>query len=518
MGLLRYKDRIATNDRPHERKTPLPFLGAAPRVAPRVSGGALFLAAAVAAASVGITVLVPVLVDRTTFLLPLLAIVASSWMLGWRPGAAAAAASLILIAPAMMRMNGGTGLTPDDAFRLAAFACVAAVMVMLARARERAEGQLRISEALASVVVDNGPVLIAGADARGNTAVFNRACEQLTGFSRAEVLGRPFVETFVPESWQSAVVARFRDEPIEALATPHQNPWVTRADGERLIEWRCFRVLGADGEPLTIGIGQDVTERSEAERHAGEALAREQTAREALASGNREKERFIVTLAHELRTPLNAAMGWFHIMRTGEPAEAAAKAPETIERNLRVMQALIEDIVDFNRAEFGKLTLNIRAVSPAVMVQEVATSARGIADARKVGLRCEVGDDVPEIEADPKRLRQIISNVLHNAVKFTPAGGSVTVSAAGTADDWCHITVADTGSGIAPEHLNRIFDPLWQPDTAERGDGLGLGLALVKRLIEAHKGQVSVASVPGRGTTVTLMLPVAQSGSGTVAV
>lgn len=475
-------------------------------------------AAALAATAVGVTVVVPVLGDRTTFLLPLLAIVFSAWNLGWRPGAVAGATAIVLIVPAMMHINGWTGISADDAFRAAAFAGVVAVVVMLARARERAERLLRISEALASVVVENGPVLIAGADARGNTAVFNRACEELTGFSRAEVIGRPFVDTFVPESWRSVVVARFRDEPIEALAAPHQNPWITRSDGERLIEWRCFRVLGSDGQPMTLGIGQDVTERSEAEREAREALVREQAARDALASGNREKERFIVTLAHELRTPLNAALGWFHIMRKGEPAEAAGKAPTTIERNLRVMQALIEDIVDFNRAEFGKLTLNLTAVSPGLILQEVVTSARGIADARQVGLHCEAGGEGFDIEADPKRLRQVISNVVHNAVKFTPAGGRVTVSAAHTRDGWCAIKVTDTGSGIAPEHLDRIFDPLWQPDTADRGDGLGLGLALVKRLVEAHNGHVDVESAPGRGTTVRLMLPVAQTGSGTVAV
>ena len=370
----------------------------------------------------------------------------------------------------------------NDALRFLTFAALTGASLIFARAREIAETKLRRAEALARIVVDNGPVLIAGADAKGHTVIFNGACETLTGMSRQEVLGTPFVKTFVPEAWQSDVVTPFRD---------------------RTIAWRTFRVVQDDGEPLTIGVGQDITER-----HA---------AREALAEANLRKEQFIALLAHELRTPLNAAMGWFHIHRTGQPESAFARSAEAVERNLQMMHALIEDIVDFNRAEFGKLTLNKHDVDVQALLIDVVMSARSIADARQIRTRVDVPDGLPDIEADPKRLRQVMLNVVSNALKFTPAGGDVIVSARAS-QQGLEISVVDNGPGIAPEHIERVFDPMYQPGGGERSDGLGLGLALVKRLVDAHGGRVRITSGEGRGTNVTITLPVEGANAGTVAV
>jgi signal transduction histidine kinase len=358
-----------------------------------------------------------------------------------------------------------------------------AASLVFARAREIAETRLRRAEALARIVVDNGPVLIAGADARGNTVIFNRACEALTGMSREDVIGTPFVKTFVPEAWQSDVLSPFRD---------------------RMIAWRTFRVVQDDGEALTIAVGQDITERD--------------ATREALTDANARKEQFIALLAHELRTPLNAAMGWFHIHRTGQPETAVARAAEAVDRNLQMMHALIEDIVDFNRTEFGKLTLNRREIDVRTLVVDVVTSARSIADARQIRMRLDAADRLPAVDADPKRLRQVVLNVLSNALKFTQPGGEVTVGARPCASG-VEIAVVDNGPGIAPEHIDRIFDPMYQPGGGERSDGLGLGLALVKRLVDAHGGRVSITSPgDGRGTNVTITLPVTKTLDGEVAV
>jgi signal transduction histidine kinase len=430
-------------------------------------------AAAAAAAAVVMTALVPAFAERSTFLLALAVVILTAWKSGWRAGVVGAATSFAMIAVMMPPTGGWFSPTGNDGLRFTTFAGLTAASLIFARAREIAEAQARRAEALAKIVVENGPVLIAGADERGNTVIFNRACEELTGRSRADVLGRPFFHAFVPDAWQSEVIA------------PH---------GDRMIAWRCFRVVQDDGLPLTVGVGQDVTER-----HA---------AREALAKADQRKEHFIALLAHELRTPLNAAMGWFHIHRTGQPETAVARSAEAVERNLQMMHGLIEDIVDFNRAEFGKLTLNRMLVDVAALISDVVTSARSIADARQIAMRLSIESSIPGIDADPKRLRQVLLNVLSNALKFTQPGGEVRVSARGS-ERGLEISVVDNGPGIAPEHIERIFDPMYQPGGGERSDGLGLGLALVKRLVEAHGGRVTITSGgAGQGTAVLIVLPV----------
>ncbi|HEX6323348.1 MAG TPA: ATP-binding protein, partial [Vicinamibacterales bacterium] len=442
------------------RSTPLPFLGVAARSAPaaRLSYAA---AAALAAGAVLMTRLVPPLAERTTFFLPIIAIVLACWTAGWRAGVVSGLTAFALVLAALAPAGGWFG-SAGDLLRLSTFAAATAAILAFARAHERTEARLRESEALSRIIIDNGPVLITGADAQGNVAIFNRACEQLTGYTRDEVIGRPFLETFVPQTWQSVVAARFRDEPIEVLAQPHENPWVTKSRSERLIEWRCFRVQQHDGSPITLGVGQDVTERHAAESRVQEGLARERAAHDALAAANQRKEQFIALLAHELRTPLNAAMGWFHILRTGKAHNGVEQAPAAVERNLQMMHALIEDIVDFNRAEFGKLELKRSRLAPATLLSDVVTSARSLAEAREIELLAAVPDGLPAIDADEKRLRQVMLNVLGNALKFTPPGGQVRVSARVDHEAGLAISVRDNGHGIPADQLDHIFDPHWQ--------------------------------------------------------
>ncbi len=499
--------------------TPLPFLGVASRSVPaaRLS---YVSAAGLAVAAVVITRLVPPLAERTTFLLPILAVVLSCWTAGWRAGVIAAVTAFALTFGALAPDGGWFGGAGGDLLRLFVFGSSTTAILAFARAQERTEARLRESEALARIIIENGPVLIAGADAQGNTVMFNRACEQLTGYTRDEVLGRPFLDTFVPQTWQSRVAARFRDEPLDVLAQPHENPWVTKSRSERLIEWRCFRVHQHDGSPITLGVGQDVTERQAAERRVQESLARETASHEALATANVRKEHFVALLAHELRTPLNAAMGWFHILRTGKANGRTEQAPAAVERNLQMMHALIEDIVDFNRAEFGKLTLTRSRIAPALLLSDVITSARSLAEAREIELLSSVPEDLPAIDADEKRLRQVMLNVLSNALKFTPAGGQVMVTARVDPEAALVISVRDSGPGIAADQLDHIFDPHWQqPGQGSRTDGLGLGLALVKRLVDGHGGDVRITSEgPGHGTEVTVSLPLESAGESHIAV
>jgi signal transduction histidine kinase len=161
--------------------------------------------------------------------------------------------------------------------------------------------------------------------------------------------------------------------------------------------------------------------------------------------------------------------------------------------------------------------LNRRVIDTAGFVSDVVTSARSLAEARQIALRLSAADGIPAIEADPKRLRQVLLNVLSNALKFTQPGGEVTVIARESSQG-LEISVMDNGPGIAPEHIERVFDPMYQPGGGERSDGLGLGLPLVKRLVEAHGGRVTITSAPGKGTTVTMTLPIHRTADTEVAV
>lgn len=290
--------------------------------------------------------------------------------------------------------------------------------------------------------------------------------------------------------WRTGAIAAVAGLALVAVLMPPPGGWLGASKGTFL------RLVTFTVATAAVLIFARAREEAEARMARG------------VAAANRQKEQFVVLLAHELRTPLNAAMGWFHIMRTGSPEDAAEKAADAVDRNLRMMHALIEDIVDFNRSEFGKLTLNRQQLDPAALLQEVVTSVRSIADARGIRLETAIAGELPQVEADPKRLRQIVLNLLNNALKFTPRGGSVVVAANAQHSGYLAVSITDTGQGIAPEHLERIFEPLWQPAGSERGDGLGLGLALVKRLVEAHGGTVQVKSDGvGLGVAVTVRLP-----------
>ena len=494
----------------------LPVLGVTTPTVEQRSWRSHALACVAVAGAIAVTAFVPALAHRSTFLLAFLVVVIAAWTAGWRVGVTAGAAALLLSALLLVPPVGS--LIPengDDLFRLLTFTTAAGAVLLFARASQIATEQARQTEALYRLVVDNGPVLVAGADDRGRTVVFNRACEQLTGYKRAEVIGKPFVETFVPAAWRDRVIARFRDEPMEQLARPHHNPWVTKGSTERLIEWRCFRVLGPEGSPITVGVGQDVTDREDAQERLRVSLQRESEALAASQTANQQKERFIALLAHELRGPLNAARGWLQVWQT----ENDGPAPRllAVDRNLQMMQGLIEDVVDFSRAEFGKLTLQRTVIDLTPWLLDLLASARPLADAKPIRLEATVAPDLPTIEADPKRLQQIILNVLGNAIKFTPPGGHVGVSASRSGSDAIQLSITDDGPGISPAQREQVFQAFWQ---GEPGDGLGLGLALVRRLVLAHGGEVAISIGPtGRGTEVSIILPIrAAEGTTEVAV
>jgi CheY-like chemotaxis protein len=244
-----------------------------------------------------------------------------------------------------------------------------------------------------------------------------------------------------------------------------------------------------------------VTRRKEAE------LARLAAAEEA----SRLKDDFLATLSHELRTPLNAILGWVQMLQDGELTAVRAKqAVDVIGRNARLQAQLIEDILDVSRIITGKLEIERAPVFIPQLVEAVVSGIAPAADAKRIRLELHIASEIPPIEGDPKRLLQVLNNVLSNAVKFTPENGWVTLTCEATGG-WLNIRFEDSGVGIAPEFLPFVFDRFRQADsrTTRTHGGLGLGLAIARHLIEQHGGEIRAHSAgENRGTTISIRLPV----------
>jgi signal transduction histidine kinase/CheY-like chemotaxis protein len=225
---------------------------------------------------------------------------------------------------------------------------------------------------------------------------------------------------------------------------------------------------------------------------------------------NRMKDEFLATLSHELRTPLNAIVGWAHVLRGGPLDKAVvARAVDTIDRNARAQTQLISDILDVSRIVTGKLRLNVGPVELPVVVEASIEAARPAAAAKEIRLETEIDPLAGPVSGDDDRLQQVVGNLVGNAIKFTPKGGRVKVRLSRLASE-VEIVVEDSGVGIAPEYLPRLFERFRHPDasTTRPHGGIGLGLAIVRHLVELHGGQVEAASGGrGQGATFRVRIP-----------
>jgi signal transduction histidine kinase len=277
------------------------------------------------------------------------------------------------------------------------------------------------------------------------------------------------------------------------------------------------RTIGVFTVGLTQGVRRygerDVAVAVDVARRAGLALDNALLYRHA-QDANRVKEEFFATLSHELRTPLNALLGWTQLLRTRHDDPAfRERALESIERNAHAQTVLINDLLDLSRVAAGKLRLAVQPVDVEAVVLAALDAMRPAVKARDIELGLSVSPVAGRVVGDPDRLQQVVWNLLSNAVKFTQAGGRVDVSVMqlGPAVE---ISVADTGAGIDPTFLPHVFERFRQGDstnTRAQG-GLGLGLAIVRELVELHGGSVTVESAGvNRGSRFTVLLPVRES-------
>lgn len=246
---------------------------------------------------------------------------------------------------------------------------------------------------------------------------------------------------------------------------------------------------------------------AEAERAAEE---KERLYRQAEES-SRLKEEFLATISHELRTPLSAILGWARMLRMGQLSdEHAAKALDTIERNARAQAQLVDDLLDVSRIVTGKLRMDVQPADPNAFIDAAVEAVRPAADAKGVRVQKIIDTAAIPIPGDPVRLQQVVWNLLSNAIKFTPRGGRVQIRSE-RVNSHLEIIVSDTGQGIAPDFLPHVFDRFRQADqkTSRQHGGMGLGLAIVRHLVEMHGGSVLANSEgEGKGATFTVMLPI----------
>ena len=264
---------------------------------------------------------------------------------------------------------------------------------------------------------------------------------------------------------------------------------------------------------------KEIAERRRAEEYREALLVSERAARGEAERATRLKDEFVATLSHELRTPLNAIVGWASILKRDKRPTSVSHGVEVIERNAKVQAQMVEDLLDMSRILSGKLRIDLQVTDPAVVVQAAIASVDPTAQAKEIEILSSLDATAP-INADAGRIQQVMWNLLSNAIKFTPQGGRVYVNLR-SVEGKAEIEVKDTGQGIRSEFLPFVFDRFRQADasTTRRHGGLGLGLSIVKSLVEMHGGTVQVDSAgEGHGTTLTVRLPLVVAHSFTSSV
>lgn len=378
---------------------------------------------------------------------------------------------------------------------------------------KQTEEQLRQSEDRLRIALKSAQLGTWDWDLNTNQLTWDEGCKAMFGLSPT---AHESVEVFF---------ATLHPDDQERVRQLMQAALMPGSDGDYEAEYRTIGIedrverwiravgqvyFGPGSCPLRfVGVVLDISQQKQIEVRREALLQREQAAREAAESANRIKDEFLAILSHELRSPLNPILGWASLLQTKRlDADRTARALATIERNAKLQAQLIDDILDVARILRGKLKLERTLVNPAFVIEAAIETVQAAATEKTVSIHTDL-QEVGQIRGDLGRLQQIIWNLLTNAVKFTPTGGRINVSLV-RVEHWAQIQVADTGMGIRADFLPYIFDSFRQEDTSitRQFGGLGLGLAIVRYLVEAHGGTIAAdSSGEGQGAVFTVNLP-----------
>lgn len=362
-----------------------------------------------------------------------------------------------------------------------------------------------------AAIVESTDDAIYGQTLDGIITSWNRGAERMYGYEAHEMIGAP-VAVLVPPALPGelpAMLERLRGgatvDRFETMRVRKDGAWIDVALTISPIRDEAGLVVAAST------IAREITERRRVERERAELLRREQEARADAEMANRLKDQFLTTVSHELRTPLNAVLGWARMITSHQVEGQHAVALDTIERNATALALIIDDLLDVSRIVAGKLELTLEPVDLMAVASAALGAVRPFASSRHIDLGLFPDSNAPVfVTGDAGRLEQVVGNLLTNAVKFTPEGGRVDVSLARAGAEM-RLTVTDTGQGIEPAFLPHVFERFRQADAsvARRAGGLGLGLAIVRQLVELHGGTVHAASQgKGRGSAFTVCLPI----------
>jgi PAS domain S-box-containing protein len=339
----------------------------------------------------------------------------------------------------------------------------------------------------------------------------NRHELEMMGYSQDEFVGRNIVDFHADRAVIEDMLGKFkRGERLDSFPAR-----VLRKDGQvRHVLISSCPNFENDKFKNTQCFTHDVTELKRAEEERNQLLERERAARMEAERASRMKDEFLATLSHELRTPLNAILGYADLMRSGRIASAdMPEVLEVIQRNARAQTQIIEDLLDLSRIVSGKIRLDVQRTDLAAVVNAAIDTVRPAAEAKGIKLTAVIDPLVGPVKGDPARLQQVVWNLLSNAIKFTPKQGKVQV-ALERVNSHVEIVVSDTGEGIKPDFLPYVFDRFRQADatSTRRHGGLGIGLAIVKQLVELHGGTVRAKSPgAGQGSTFFIALPLSVS-------
>ena len=375
--------------------------------------------------------------------------------------------------------------------------------------RMQMEGKLKESEEKFRTFMETATDLMHMADKDGNLTYVNESTARTLGYSKEEMIGKHVTQFLGKETVEKDFKPKW-EELITKGKIAVEATWVTRDGKEIYGEQKVVAIYDSDGKYAgSRAVFHDITERKRAE----EAL--QEKTRE-LEAASQAKSKFLASMSHELRTPLNAVIGFSELLLDGVPGEINDEQRDCLNDILSSGQQLlnlINDVLDLSKVEAGRMELKLENLKLVDVIDEVVSTVTPMLDENKHKLAVSVGEGLPQVHADKSRLRQILLNLLGNAIKFTPPGDKLGIEVT-REDDWYQVSVVDNGIGIKKEDQEQVFEVFTQAETLpeEKKEGTGLGLALTKQFVEAIGGRIWVESEYGKGSKFTFTLPLAREG------